>query len=187
MIFITSANEERWTKDCTTKELLEKILKEDKELVKNISIIENTNTKNENKAQKINYTLSLLRKKYDLSEYVVGLFDFDARISLEGLSYLDSIVKSKYTLFQFVPKPILKFWNLTSYIWGIYHLKRVFWYEFNNTNIEYCMGASMFIKWSYLKNNDITEPIDDISLWYRLIIGKSKKNYTSILHKCHYS
>jgi hypothetical protein len=57
----------------------------------------------------------LLRKKYDLSNYIVGVFDFDARISLNGFLYLDSIVSDKYTLFQFVPKPILNFSNLISY------------------------------------------------------------------------
>lgn len=175
LIFITSSNEEKGAIGFTTKELLEEWINEEGELFKKVYIIENTKAKNENKAKKINYALSLLRKKYDLSNYIVGVFDFDARISLNGFLYLDSIVSDKYTLFQFVPKPILTFSNLISYTWAIYHLKRVFWYEFNNPHIEYCMGASMFIKWSYLKNNDITEPIDDISLWYRLIMEKVKK------------
>ncbi len=174
LIFITSMNENKiW--NITTREKIEVFLEKNEKLSKKISIFENNNPKNENKAKKINYALSLLRNKYDLSEYIIGIFDFDARFSIEWFQYLDNISNEKYVLFQFVPLPNINFWNLVSYIGNIYHLKRVFSYELYNVYLEYCMWASMFLKWEYLKYNDITEPIDDISLWYKLIIQGYKK------------
>lgn len=174
LIFITSIDENKiW--NITTREKIELFIEKNEKLSKKISIFENNNPINENKAKKINYALSLLRNKYDLSEYIVGIFDFDARFSIEWFQYLDNISNEKYVLFQFVPLPNINFWNLISYIGNIYHLKRVFSYELYNIYLEYCMWASMFLKWEYLKYNDITEPIDDISLWYKLIIQGHKK------------
>jgi hypothetical protein len=160
----------------TTEDVIKRYISNDDFLSQHVLILDNPNIFQETKAKKLNFAISFLRSKFNLNEYIIGVFDFDARIDPQWITYIENNIdiKKSAVVYQYIPLPKIQNEHFFSKLSNFFHLKRVFLFELNWI-IEYCMGASMFIKGSYLVTNLFPEPIDDIPFWHQIILQWKKK------------
>ena len=180
-IFIISPNEKerlmlRWLNIKTTKEVLIEELKKFPYINnKSVIIWEHKNTK-ETKASKINYAINYIKKNYNIKEYIIWFFDFDSQINIDDYYIIDKFIykNRKVKVFSTIPFPIFKNSNFIWFSSWFYQLERLFFKELL-WNIEYCMWAGIFIRWSYFLDKLLPTFNDDIAFWYRLFLENTQK------------
>jgi hypothetical protein len=64
----------------TTEDVIKRYISNDDFLSQHVLILDNPDIFQETKAKKLNFAISFLRNKFNLNEYIIGVFDFDARI-----------------------------------------------------------------------------------------------------------